>query len=79
MYFGELAGPWDQAKALPVRTMTELRGESKTLAGAWSLSFAGRTAFKIFIFGAGFILALVMLHYGNRGLAALLKKLAGRS
>lgn len=79
IYFGELAGPWDQADALPVRTMAELRGESKTLTGAWSLSFAGRTAFKIFIFGAGFILALVMLHYGNRGLAALLKKLAGRS
>ncbi len=79
MYFGELAGPWDQAKALPVQTMAELRGESEVLTKAWSLSFAGRTAFKIFIFSAGFILALVMLHYGNRGLAALLKKLAGRS
>ncbi len=57
----------------PVELMYELRGQSSAMLQAWATSFVFRMAFKVIGFACAAVLGWVLLVYGLRGTAALLK------
>jgi hypothetical protein len=71
-FFGkELArGPVEPDKGVS-REMWELRGENKTWIEAFAFTFKFRPWLKCIVFGAAFLVLVVLLHYALRGVGAI--------
>jgi hypothetical protein len=62
-------GPVEPAKGLS-REMWQLRGEDKTWIRAFAFAFKFRLGLKCIVFGAAFVVLVVLAHYALRGVGA---------
>jgi len=79
-FFGTVSaeGPADlgEPQAVP---MYEFEGLSSLSLRVWAVMFVFRPYFKAFLFAAAAVIGVILLLYGLRGLAALLKWVSARS